>query len=106
MEFKDLESYLRAKGLKDCIDFDLDVKNELIELNIDRWYFCSVAKYDNGTYEVFESFHGATWDEKGFYLTDGELWQYKVFKSLKRAIDFALKCKEANKLPAKPLKVW
>lgn len=106
MEFKDLESYLHAKGLKDFIDFYLDVKNELIELNIDRWYFCTVAKYDNGTYEVFESFHGATFDENGVYTTDGELWQYKIFKSLKRAIDFALKCKEANKLPEKPLKVW
>lgn len=106
MEFKDLESYLRAKGLNDCIDFSLDVKNELIELNINRSYFCTVAKYDKGTYEVFESFHGATVDEKGFYLTDGELWQYRVFKSLKRAIDFALKCKVENKLPEKPIRVW
>lgn len=106
MEFNNLESYLRAKGLKDCIDFDLDVKNELIELNINRSYFCTVAKYDNGTFEVFESFHGAKVDEKGFYITDGELWQYKVFKSLKRAIDFALKCKAENKLPEKPIRVW
>ena len=106
MKFKDLENYLRAKGLKDYIDFYLDVKNELIELNINRWYFCSVARYDNDTFEVFESFHGAKVDEKGFYITDGELWQYKIFKSLKRAIDFALKCKAENKLPKKPLRVW
>lgn len=106
MEFKNLESYLRAKGLKDCIDFDLDVKNELIELNINRVYFCTVASYDNGNFEVFESFHGAKVDEKGHYITDGELWQYKIFKSLKRAIDFALNFKAKNKLPEKPIRVW
>lgn len=99
--------YLRSLGLKEYVDFSQDASIEVIELNINRRYFCSIGEWDGGKWEVYELHHGAEVSETGEeLLTDGELWQYKVYDSLKRAIDFALKCKKNNKLPDKVLKVW
>lgn len=79
---------------------------KLIVINIDCCYFCTVAQYDDNNFEVFELHHGAEWDDKGRYITDGELWQYKIYKSLKQAIDFAIKCAKKGELPKKAIKIW
>jgi hypothetical protein len=99
--------YLRLLGLKEHIDFSQDAAIDVIELNINRRYFCSIGKWDGGRCEVYELHHGAEVSEDGNkLLTDGELWQYKVYDSLKRAVDFALKCRIENKLPKKALRIW
>ena len=99
--------YLRSLGIKEHIDFSQDAAIDVIELNIDRKYFCSIGKWDGGKWEVYELHHGAEVSEDGkVWLTDGELWQYKVYDSLKRAVDFALKCRRDNKLPDKALNIW
>ena len=99
--------YLRSLGLKDGIDFSQDGPAEVIELNTNRRYFCSIGKWDDGRWEVYELHHGAVVSGDGKeWLTDGELWQYKLYDSLKRAIDFALKCRRDNKLPDKALSIW
>lgn len=107
MIFSEVEKYLRNKGLKSQIDYSIAEEIEVVELNINRCYFCSVGKYTDNSFEVFEQHHGAQISEDGKeYVTDGELWQYKVYDSLKRALNFALKCKAENKLPDKAQKVW
>lgn len=107
MTFSDVENYLKDKGLQRQTDYTLSADIETVELNIGSCYFCSVGRYDKTSFEVFELHHGAQVSEDGKdYLTDGELWQYKVYKSLKRALDFALKCKTGGKLPDKALKIW
>ena len=107
MTFSDVESYLKDKGLQRRTDYTFPADIETVELNIGNCYFCSVGRYDRISFEVFELHHGARVSEDGKdYLTDGELWQYKVYKSLKRALDFALKCRADGKLPDKALKVW
>lgn len=99
--------YLRSLGLKEHIDFSQNAAIYVIEISINRRYFCSIGKWDDGRWEVYEIHHGAEVSQDGKeWLTDGELWQYKVYGSLKRAVDFALKCKNNNKLPDKALRVW
>ena len=107
MTFSEVEKYLKNKGLRNQIDYSIAISIEVVELNINRFYFCSVGKYTDNSFEVFEHHHGAQISEDGKeYITDGELWQYKVYDSLKRTLNFALKCKSDNKLPNKSLKVW
>ena len=107
VSFSDIKKYLKSKGLKNHIDYTILEDIDVIELNINGSYFCSVAFYDGGLYEVYELHHGATVSDDGErWITDGELWQYKLYKSLKRAVDFALKCKRENKLPSKAIQIW
>ena len=99
--------YLRSLGLKEHIDFSQDAAIDVIEINVDRRYFCSIGKWDDGRWEMFETHHGAEVSEDGKeWITDVELWQYKAYDSLKRAIDFVLECRRNNKLPNKALRVW
>lgn len=106
--FEGLTVYLiLRKGLRNYEDFTVseDIKN--MELYLNGYYFCSVGEYEPGIYEVFELHHGAEVSKDGKeWLTDGELWQYKTFKSLKAAVEFALSCRSKGKLPKKPIKVW
>lgn len=105
--------------LSACVDFR--VSNDLCsvgfsydefsaEFGVDGYYFCSVAPYENEDgrvdFEVFELHHGAEVSPGGDYLTDGELWQYRVFRSPKVALRFALKCAQSGMLPDKPIRVW
>lgn len=107
MTFSEIEKYLKSKGLKNQIDYSIAVNIEVVEFNNNGYYFCSVGKYTNNSFELFEQHHGAQISEDGKeYITDGELWQYKVYESLKRALNFALKCKAYNQLPNKAQKVW
>lgn len=107
MTFSEVEKYLKNRGLRSQIDYNIALNIEVVELNINGFYFCSVSKYADNSFEVFEQHHGAQISEDGKeYITDGELWQYKVYNSLKRTLNFALKCKANNKLPNKALKVW
>lgn len=106
--FEGLRLYLiLRKGLKNYEDFTVseDIKNA--EFYRNGYYFCSVGEYKSGIYEVFELHHGAKVSEDGKeWLTDGEIWQYKTFKSLKAAVEFALSCRFKGELPKKPIKVW
>ena len=106
--FCGLREYLiYRKGLKYREDFTVseDIRN--VEFNLGGYYFCSVGECEPGSYEVFELHHGAEVSEDGKeWLTDGELWQYKVFRSLKAAVDFAVSCRFKGKLPSKPIKMW
>jgi hypothetical protein len=107
MTFSEVEKYLLRKGLKNQIDYSIAINIEVVEFNINGYYFCSVGKYTDNSFELFEQHHGAQISEdRKEYITDGELWQYKVYGSLKRALNFALKCKANNKLPNKALKIW
>lgn len=107
MTFSEVEKYLKNRGLRSQIDYNIALDIEVVELNINGFYFCSVSKYADNSFEVFEQHHGAQISEDGKeYITDGELWQYKVYNSLKKTLNFALKCKANNKLPNKALKVW
>lgn len=105
--FGDAEKYLKEKGLKN-FDFrvNLDINNIEFNTGVNHEYFISVGEWENDTFEVFAHSVGAKWNEEGFCVEDGKLFQYKVFKSLKRAIDFALKCRKDGKLPDKYIKVW
>lgn len=104
---KEAVEYLRRLGFKEQIDYTPMEDIGIVELNIDRVYFCSVGVWDKNKWEVFELHHGAEVSENGKeWTTDGELWQYKVYDSLKRAVDFALKCRIENKLPEKALRIW
>lgn len=99
--------YLRSLGFKEDVDFSQSGPIDVIEFNVNRTYFCSIGNWGGDKWEVYELHHGAEISEDGKeWLTDGELWQYKVYGSLKRAIDFVLKCKKNNKLPDKALRVW
>lgn len=104
---KEAVEYLRRLGFKEQIDYTPMEDIGIVALNIDRVYFCSVGVWDKNKWEVFELHHGAEVSENGKeWITDGELWQYKVYSSLKRALDFALECKKNNKLPETALRVW
>lgn len=95
------------RHLKNYDDFTVseDIKN--VEFYQNGYYFCSVGEYKPGIYEVFELHHGAKVSDDGKeWLSDGELWQYKTFKSLKAAVDFALSCRFKGELPRKPINVW
>lgn len=107
MEFLEVEKYLKENGLNyGDYRVSLDINN--IELNIgaNHEYFISVGKWTDGTFEVFAHGVGAKWDEDGFCIEDGKLIQYKIFKSLKRAIDFSLKYRNFGKLPNTYIKIW
>lgn len=105
--FNDIKKYFKNEGLKDQIDYTIHEDIDVIEFNINGFYFCSVALYDGGLYEVYELHHGATVSDDGrSWVTDGKLWQYKLYKSLKNAVVFALKCKRENKLPSKAIRIW
>lgn len=107
MKFSEVEKYLKSKGLKSQTDYSIATGIEVVELNMNGYYFCSIGKYNDNSFEVFEQHHGAQISEDGKeYVTDGELWQYKTYRSLKRTLDFALKCKTDNKLPDKAQMVW
>ena len=104
---KEAVAYLRKLGYKEQIDYTQEEEIGIIEVNINRVYFCSVGVWDGSKWEVFELHHGAEVSDNGKeWITDGELWQYKVYGSLKRALDFALECKKNNRLPDKALRVW
>lgn len=106
--FEGLREYLLLrKKLRNYEDFTVSEDIENMELYLNGYYFCSVGEYKPGIYEVFELHHGAEVSEDGKeWLTDGEIWQYKTFKSLKAAVDFALSCRFKGKLPKTPIKVW
>lgn len=106
MDFSETKKYILSKGIS-CQEFDINQGIENIEFYINRVYFCSVGRWDSTSFEVFELHHGAqiSEDSKDF-LTDGELWQYKVYGSLKRAIDFALKSVASKRLTDKPIRRW
>ena len=106
--FDGLKEYLiLRKGLRHYEDFTVSEDIQNMELYLNGYYFCSVGEYEPGVYEVFELHHGAEVSEDGKeWLTDGELWQYKTFKNLKSAVDFALSCRFKGKLPSKPIKAW
>lgn len=107
MTFSKIEKYLLYKDLKNQTDYSIAINIEVVEFNINGYYFCSVGKYTDNYFELFEQHHGAQISEdRKEYITDGELWQYKVYGSLKRALNFALKCKANNKLPNKALRIW
>lgn len=106
MTFPDIEKYLKSKGLKVQYDYTVDLRINLLELNNNAEYFISVGEWDNDTYEVFAINVGAEVDENGFFITDGDLYQYKIFKNLKKAVDFALKCKDKKELPKEYIKKW
>lgn len=106
MEYSEVKKYLQEKGLRHD-QYCVSEETQNVEFFIDRAYFCSVGQWDNESHEVFESNHGAQVSEDGNeYLTDGELWQFKVYKSLKRAIDFAIECLKSNKLPGNAIRKW
>ena len=101
------EYLVYRKGLKNQEDFSVSENIRNVEFYLGGAYFCSVGESEPGFYEVFELHHGAEVSEDGKeWLTDGELWQYKVFRSLKSAIDFAVSCRFKGKLPSKPIMVW
>lgn len=106
MTFPDIEKYLKSKGLREQYDYNVNLRINLLELNNNAEYFISVGEWDNNTYEVFAINVGAELDENGFFITDGDLYQYKIFKNLKKAVDFALKCKETRELPKEYIKKW
>lgn len=108
MKFSEVKEYLVGQGLKPRIDFRIHESLELVEFHIDYVYFCSVGKWteDPIVWELFENAHGVEWDEDGNALTDGEIWQYAQYKSLKVAIDKAIKYKKEGKLPEYPLRRW
>ena len=115
MTWNEVYDYLKSKGLRRDQDYSLNEEIENIEFykvhnrTPAKWkceYFVSVGTYKSGVYEVFELHHGAEVDENDHYVTDGQIWQYKTYESLKRAIDFAVDCLNKNKLPSKPIMVW
>lgn len=106
MDFTGVKQYILSKGLTHD-DFNISENIKNIEFFVNRQYFCSVGNWDSQSFEVFELHHGAEVSKDGKdWLTDGEIWQYKVYASLKRAIDFALKCLASRKLPDYPLRRW
>ena len=115
MTWNEVHDYLESQGLRRDQDYSLNEEIENVEFykvydrTPSRWrceYFLSVGTYTDGIYEVFELHHGAKVDENDCYVTDGVVWQYKTYESLKRALDFAVGCLKKNKLPSKPIKVW
>lgn len=108
MKFSEVKDYLTGQGLKPRVDFHIHEDLELVEFHIDYVYFCSVGKWMDYpvSWELFENAHGVEWDEEGNALTDGEIWQFKTYGSLKRAIDDAIKYKKAGVLPEYPIRKW
>lgn len=105
--FGDAEKYLKANGLKnEEFRVSLDINNIELFIGQTHEYFISVGEWDNNTFEVFAHSVGAEWGENGFCIKDGKLVQYKVYKSLKKAIDFALKCLKDGNLPESYIKMW
>lgn len=106
MTFGDIRKYLIGQGLNNeqfCISEDI----ENIEFYTNRFYFCSVGRWNANSFEVFELHHGAEVSEDGRqWLTDGTICQYKVYKSLKRAIDFAIACLKNKELPENAIREW
>ena len=108
MEIPEVKDFLISLGLKPRIDFRVNESIDNVEFNINAEYFCSVGKWtdDPRTWEVFENAHGVEWDDNGNALTDGEIWQFKVYCSLRRALLEAVRYKKAGKLPEVPLRRW
>lgn len=106
MDFSEIKTYLQSQGLNPYKDFSIDNDTNVVELYVNNAYFCSVSEYDNHTFEVYELGHGEERNAKGDLLKDGELWQYRVYKSLKRTLDFAVKCWKSGDLPTEPCYVW
>lgn len=106
MTFGDLEKYLKSKGLREMFDYNISLKINNLDLHIDKQYFISVGECTEDKYEVFASFVGAEVDENNIYITDGNLYQYKIYDSLKMAVDFALKCRENRQLPKEYIQMW
>lgn len=108
MEMSEVKKFLIDLGLKPRIDFHVIESIETVEFSINAEYFCSVGKWKEEplAWEVFENAHGVEWDENGNALTDGEIWQYKVYGSLRRALLEAVRYKKAAKLPEVPLRRW
>jgi len=70
MTFSEVEKYLKNKGLRNQIDYNIAINIEVVELNINGFYFCSVGKYTDNSFEVFEHHHGAQMKtEKNILLT-------------------------------------
>ena len=104
--FGDIENYLKSRDLKNE-DFRVYENINTVEFNKgeDHEYFISVGEWENGTFEVFAHSVGAEWQDD-FCVKDGELVQYKIYKSLKKALDFALKCRKQGKLPDAYIVKW
>lgn len=104
--FEDIKSYLTENGLI-WSDFRVHEDINTVELNKgeNHEYFISVGGLNNGTFEVFAHSVGAMWKDD-ICIKDGKLVQYKVFKSLKRALDFALKARKNGTLPDTYIKAW
>lgn len=106
MKFSEVADYLNCLGLTNK-EFNIDTDIENLEFYINNLYFCSVGRWDKKSFELFERQHGAEISEDGKdYLTDGELWQYKVYNSLKRTVDYAVQCVKNKKLPNKAIRKW
>lgn len=74
------------------------------EIMINKKYFISVGKLEDGTYEVFTLHYRietkTTWkDWSVIPAEDDHLCQHKVFKSLKTAFNYALRAAQAGTTP-------
>lgn len=106
MKFSEASAFLKSLGL-DNNQFTVSEDIENIELYKNLKYLCSIGRWDAQSFEVFELHHGAeiSADEKS-WTTDGELWQYNVYASLKRAIRKAIGYLQSGRLPEKAIRKW
>ena len=98
IEFSNINTYFYKLGFKKGVDYSIDIDNGIIEFNIDKHYCVSIL-CETETFEVFKTNVGAKFNELGIYTTDGELHSYKTFKSLKHALNLALKIKSTGIFP-------
>lgn len=81
------------------------------EIMINKKYFISVGRLDNGEYEVF-TLHWSIKAKKPWAdwsvipAEDDHLCQHKVFKSLKVAFNYALRAAQTGTTPTDINKIW
>ena len=98
VDFNNLGLYFSNLGLKKDIDYSINHGIKTVELNNNRDYCISILE-EKGSFEVFKYAVGAQFDDDDIAISDGELYSYKTFKSLKCAINFALNIKKTGVFP-------
>ena len=104
VDFNNIGLYFSNLGFKKGFDYSVNIGIKTIEIYNNRHYCISILE-EKCSFEVFKYAVGATFDEEGVALTDGELHSYKTFKSLKCAINFALNIKKTGIFP-EPEKIY